>query len=280
MMNTLSNAPLIIIVLYETLLDDSESFKSLALVNPVKTPLNVVVYDNSAEPQQIPEHTSFGIEYFHDPCNSGVSRAYNYGAVRAEERKLEWILLLDQDTRMPPDFLNRYARAATQNPEIKLFAPVLRLANGRIFSPFAYKFNRGFHLQKISEGQYSLFKIAPVNSGMMISVKAFMECGGYNEKVKLDFSDFQFIRRFRKRYSQFYVMDINCLQDFSDNNLLLDDQLRRFRFYCEGALAIEKENSMDTFIYPVVVMARALKLSLRFKSFKFVAFYFRHYFRQ
>lgn len=278
-MNTLSNALLIIIVLYETLLEDSESFQSLVLLNSGKTPLNVVVYDNSATPQQIPKHMSVGLEYLHDPCNSGVSRAYNYGVAIAEEQKLEWILLLDQDTRMPPDFLDHYARAASQNPEIKLFAPVLRLANGRIFSPFAYKFNRGFHIDTISEGRHSLYKVAPVNSGMMISVKAFIECGGYNEKVRLDFSDFQFIRRFRKRHSEFYVIGISCLQDFSDNNLLLDDQLRRFRFYCEGALAIEKENTMDKLTYGAIVMVRALNLSFRFKSFKFVALYFRHYFK-
>ncbi len=79
---------------------------------------------------------------------------------------------------------------------------------------------------------------------MLVKLEAFHEVGGYNEKVKLDFSDFQFIERFRKVYKTFYVIDIICEQDFSDDEISLPTQAKRFRYYCEGARNIEKEGAM------------------------------------
>jgi GT2 family glycosyltransferase len=277
-MTTLSNSLLIIVVLYETFLEDSESFQSLKQSIYPESPLDIIVYDNSAKPQELPQNSPFKLTYIHDSRNSGVSRAYNHGATVAEERRREWILLLDQDTSIPPQFLDHYGKAISENPGINLFAPVLRLSSGLIFSPFAYKFHRGFHIKEISEGIHSLYKFAPVNSGMMIRVKAFMECGGYNEKVRLDFSDFQFVRRFRKIYPEFFVLNTSFLQDFSDKAVSMETHQGRFRFYCEGALAIEKENWMDRVIYAVIVFARASSLSIRFKTTKFLGHYFKYYF--
>jgi hypothetical protein len=119
-----------------------------------------------------------------------------------------------------------------------------------------------------------LNKLAPVNSGMLVDLKAFYEVGGYNEKVKLDFSDFQFIERFRKVHKTFYVMDLICEQDFSDDEISCPAQAKRFRYYCEGARNIEKEGAWDWIQYNSFVFLRAVRLTIRYGNASFLRTYF------
>ncbi len=264
----------VVIVVYNTKLETSESFQSVKGMCRNGTTFDLIVYDNSPKPQQPIELPGLRITYIHDPENSGVSKAYNVAAIHATALGKHWILLLDQDTTMPSAILEAYQREIGRHPEISLFVPVLKLRNGKIFSPCSYRFKRGFYLKTISGGIHSLNKLAPVNSGMLVDLKAFHEVGGYNEKVKLDFSDFQFIERFRKVYKTFYVMDVICEQDFSDDEISFSTQEKRFRYYCEGARNIEKEGSWDWIQYNSFVLLRALRLTIRYGKVSFLRTYF------
>ena len=259
---------LIILVIYNRPLEECESFQSLKEMQSKEVRMNVFIYDNSPHPQNIIEPPGMRITYRHDPANSGVSKAYNTGVAHAQQHKQSWALLLDQDTILPRTIIEMYWQAIQKNPEVNLFVPVLELSNGKIFSPCRYVFKRGRYLNTIEEGLHSLNKLSPVNSGMMINVDAFLESGGYNEKVKLDFSDFQFIERFRKKHPFFYVINSKCVQDFSDNDLY-DTQVVRFKYYCDGARAFEKNSAWERMQYAIIVLARALRLSMRYKTLVF-----------
>jgi len=276
-MDRFVDALLIIIVIYKIPLDDCESFQSVLAIRHGKSKLNVFIYDNSPTSQQIKNYEGLAITYFHDSKNSGVSKAYNAGAERAKTNGQEWVLLLDQDTHLPNSILSAYHLAINDNPDINLFVPVLKLQNARIFSPSRYRFKRGFFLDSIKPGIHSLFNLAPVNSGMMIRIEAFFRVGGYNEKVKLDFADFQFIERFRKSFAEFYVLNIECEQDFSDDNSSSESQSVRFRFYCEGAKNIENKSFWDWAQYNAVVFIRAVRLTLRFGKLEFIGGYFKNF---
>lgn len=272
-MGSFIDSLLIIIVTYNTALDECETFRSICCMKEDGHNLNVFVYDNSIDPQVIKKYDGISIEYFHDPLNSGVSKAYNTGGLYAQKQSKKWVLLLDQDTTLPNSILTAYSKATILFPNLKLFAPVLLLADNRIFSPCNYKFKRGFHLKEINEGVHSLNQVAPVNSGMLIDVDSFFEVGGYNEKVKLDFSDFQFIERFRKKNSDFYVLGIKCQQDFSDDEVSYTKQINRFKYYCSGARNIEKHSLYDTVQYASIVFSRALMLAIKHKNMNFITTY-------
>ncbi|NHF59090.1 glycosyltransferase [Flavobacteriaceae bacterium TP-CH-4] len=276
-MNDFINSLSIIIVVYNTALDDSESFQSVVAMVGNGTPLDIFVYDNSPNPQRIGEYPGLRITYFHDPKNSGVSKAYNTGAAHARQHQNKWVLLLDQDTVLPYTILADYEKAVAQNPEIDLFVPILRLANGKIFSPCTFKFKRGFYPDDLKLGVNPLDRLSPVNSGMLVSVEAFFSVEGYNEQVKLDFADFQFIERFRKRYPDFYVMDVECQQDFSDDEVSYSSQANRFKYYCEGARNIEKRGVWDWLQYNGVVFLRALRLTGRYREWQFLKTYFNNF---
>ena len=269
----------VIIVLYNIALEESESFLSIRDMDIGGGGLSLFVYDNSEQPQSMMEYKNLHVYYRHDPKNSGVSKAYNEGSAYALKYKKKWVLLLDQDTSLPSSLLKKYWEATKQNPELKLFVPVLELKNGKIFSPCTYRFKRGFYLNTIKKGTHSLQKLSPVNSGMLINVTTFFKVGGYNEKVKLDFSDFQFIERFRKKHMQFFVVDCIGKQDFSEDNVSQKSQAVRFGYFCEGAKNIEKHNLWDSLQYHIVVFFRALRLSRRYNDFGFIKTYFGVFFQ-
>lgn len=276
-MDRFANSLVIIIVIYNRALEACESFQSVLAMNSDDQKLHLFVYDNSPLPQEIKNYNGLEISYFHDPRNSGVGKAYNTGAEQAKKNDQEWVLLLDQDTSLPKSILEKYEQEITTNSKISLFVPVLKLKNGSIFSPSRYRFKRGFFLDSIRPGIHSLFNLAPVNSGMMIKVEAFFKVGGYNEKVKLDFADFQFVERFRKSYAEFFVLDVECEQDFSDDNSTYESQYVRFKFYCEGAKNIENKDFFDWLQYNAVVFIRAIRLTLRFGRLGFIRSYFKNF---
>ena len=276
-MGQFSKSLLIIIVVYQRTLEDCESFRSIVGLQPDDFPLEVFVYDNSPQNQNVIHHKNINIKYVHDPQNSGVSKAYNEGAKYAAENRKEWVLLLDQDTNLPKCILEKYRSAINGNPYIDLFVPILKLKGGTIFSPSLYKFKRGFFLKNIEVGKHSLNRYAPVNSGMMVRTSAFLDVGGYNEEVQLDFSDFQFIERFRKKHPDFVVIDAECGHDFSNDEGTFESQSMRFQLYCKGARNVENKSHWDWHQYNLVVFIRALRLTLRYRNTEFLGTYFRNF---
>jgi len=276
-MDRFAESLLVIIVIYKSTLEDCESFQSLLAMREEFRSLNLFIYDNSPISQELKNYEGLAITNFHDPENSGVSKAYNTGVEHAKKISKEWVLLLDQDTRFPSSILSEYRQAINSNSNINLFVPVLKLKNGKIFSPSRYRFKRGFFLDTIESGVHSLFNLAPVNSGMMVQVEAFFKVGGYNEKVKLDFADFQFVERFRKLYPNFFVINVECEQDFSDDNNSFESQYIRFKYYCDGAKNIENKNFADWLQYNGVVIIRAIRLTLRFVDARFLGAYFKNF---
>ena len=267
----------IIIVLYNMELSESDSFKSLIANNNISNDLHLYIYDNSKELQNIDDYKSIDIHYQHDPLNSGISKAYNEGAKYAKQKNRNWILILDQDTILPSNWAEVYYNSVLNNNEIKLFAPILLLDNNKIFSPCKYKMKRGFHLDEIEEGIQSLKEVSPVNSGMLILIEEFFNVGGYNEKVKLDFSDFQFIERFRENNDFFYVLDLICYQDFSNDNPSMKSQLKRYEYYCEGAYFFDKETIYERIQFLIIVFVRMLMLTFRYKTYKFGFIFIKNY---
>jgi rhamnosyltransferase len=273
---------LVIIVLYNHGFEESAAKKSLsAALHQVNLKLDLFLYDNSSTPvynKEFFELDQFNIKYISDPSNPGVSKAYNTGAGYADTLGKKWVLLLDQDTEFGVNLLpSYYEKVAVHGREINLFAPKLVLKDGSIFSPSRYKYKRGFKISAIEPGIHSFKKISPVNSGMLINLKSFLGVDGYNEAVRLDFSDFQFIERFKKNNDNFILINLEGLQDFSDESGSLSSSLNRFKIYCECAKACHRNSIADDFFYFLNSMNRSLKLSFRFRTLAFFVGWFRTY---
>lgn len=255
---------LAVVVLYNESLYDSLTYSTLLSKNEE---LKVFVYDNSPYPMHKKEDFSHYI-YVHDPHNNGLSVAYNKAAFYASSHGYQWILLLDQDTQFQDSLLDDFRHSIMNNPHIYMFAPILCLNDGDNFSPLKFHRKRGISV-RLKSGVYTLPMISPVNSGLLISVEKFIEVGGYNSLVRLDFSDFQFIERFSSHYDKFFLIDSIGIQNFSNNVLDKSGLKRRFKIYCECALACDKHNWLDLFNYLSVVLRHSIALSVKSKDLSF-----------
>jgi GT2 family glycosyltransferase len=266
-----------IVVLYQQSLEQSLTLQSLhqnLLELDLRMP--ILVYDNSKKLQSTEDNfnwKSFQVFYVHDPQNSGLSKAYNLGAEKAKDLQKEWLLLLDQDTLFSTDALQKYEIAVGENAQINLFCPLLTLADGTIFSPARVKYKRGYPPKSIQSGLHNLYDYSPVNSGMLVRLTLFTGVGGYNEKIKVDFCDFQFIEKVRHLSPQFYLTDARGLQHFSNDELSLKKQQERFKIYLQDAVNCEKRSLADRLGYFYTVTRHALGLTFKLRNFSFFKLY-------
>ena len=274
-----------VIVLYDLNFKDSITVQSLnASLKTVSTMMDVVIYNNSKK-CDIEDGTVFNydhlrIHYFHNPFNPGVSKAYNFSVdYGIEKLNKEWILLLDQDTFFPLDTITEYINNMHAYSNQVLFVPLLSTNNG-IYSPSKYYFKKGFIWKNIETGLCLIENRSILNSGLLIKIDAYLKGGGYNEKIKLYFSDFNFIDRYRKHYKSFVILDLICLHELSD--LTFNDSktlITRFNQYCKDSYN-SAESTLDIIFLFLTVLLRSFKLALRYKSLTFLKVFLKTYLKK
>ncbi|MFL6427428.1 MAG: hypothetical protein ACJ71S_04235 [Acidobacteriaceae bacterium] len=212
---------LVVIVRYRTLLQDSETIQTLGacLADDPELARNfpILVWDNSPVGQSVAE-LPLEIEYRHSGENAGVSGAYNYAMELAEQRGIRWLLLLDQDTRLPNGFLaamRTHASRLESEESIAAVAPTV-LMRGLPVSPKIM--SRWGGAQDPSPGfQGQVFEeLIIMNSGMLLRVSALRRIGGYSMDFWLDFSDRYVCHRLAKlKYGAWLAGELRLEHDVS-----------------------------------------------------------------
>ena len=269
------------IVLYKCELKDSVTFLSLtkALKNEEQfSKADLYVYDNSPyEQEKLLFNQYWNITYESDLTNSGLSKAYNQAASHAKNNNKKYLLLLDQDTEFPFSSLNVYLESINNN-DFKLFAPILKIQGGKIMSPCLYTKKWGKLIDYISHGVHSLDNYVPVNSGLCISLSDYFLAGCYNEKIKVDGADFQFIERFKKKVgTRFYVLNLEIEQDFSLFETNLDNILPRFKIFLTDVKNFDRTNWKDNYYYGRIALIRTIKLILQTRKKIIFDYYIKYY---
>lgn len=253
---------LCVIVLYKLKLEESIAYSSFVAAALRRKEFGLLVYDNSpiASPPKSTE-----IAYVSDPSNPGISKAYNYGAIYAEQHGYDWLFFTDQDTYYPTDnYISLCHEALINDDSLSLFVPLVDTVKG-IFSPLKTWHHMPGKFSYIIGNKNPLQNCAIINSGMVVRLSAFEKAGGYNEKVPLDYSDYQFIDRLQHVIDDFYLVNYHIKQSFSDE---VDDEpslLRRFK-----SIIISVRNFEGSFItrsdMKIILLKRCLSLTIRYKS--------------
>ena len=243
--------------------------------------IDIFVYDNSAESQNVPEIAGVTFYYVHDKSNAGVSKAYNIGIKKAKELQKNLMLILDQDTNFSLEYIEKYMRMYNIYGNNFLYAPVVcNEAMTKVYSPatlinFVGK-AQPFEDFKIIE-QYDLTDKSVINSGLMIPLELFEKIGGYNEKLKLDFSDIYFIEKYKELNSKIILVDLFLKHSISgDEGKDFNREYNRFKYYCSSAKEIGKSLKKRVFWSP---FRRLLRLSLKYKNLKFLKIFYHYYLR-
>lgn len=265
------NQILLVIVLYKCALKDSYSYRSLLSRYDA---LSIFVYDNSPTSQDVDIPN---VIYVHDPTNGGLGVAYNKAASYAKEHGFKWLLLLDQDTLFPEDALSRYEEAIISHDDVSMIVPKHRIVDGRYISPTKTFMKTSYPCKTVKSGCVSFKEASPINSGILLTVDSFFKVGGYDPEVTLDFSDVRFVEKYKKRYESFYVMELECLQDFSVNEKDVNKLLGRYLIFLQCAKNCKKERWHDYIAYLGVTLKRTLRLTLQTKNLVFFKLYFKNY---
>jgi GT2 family glycosyltransferase len=188
-----------IVALYQQSPAESPALSSFVRIlkdNPeLASHFSLLIYDNSPECHAVSD--DFPLDYMHDPANGGLAAAYNFALTRAEQAGFEWLLLLDQDTRLTSEFLAELiACAQTLQIQDKVIAIVPKLmVQGTIQSPaehfidyMRHQFTRSLHTLGREVG-VQRGRISAYNSGSTLNVQALRSIGGFPGEFWLDYLD-------------------------------------------------------------------------------------------
>lgn len=187
---------LAVLVIYNRTIEESDTFKAL-LRNYANAPdafrgVKLLVYDNSAEAHDVAVPVPFQWEYVHDECNRGLAVAYNRAWKEAVRTSCRWLLLLDQDSSLPDEFMRRLSGdLLVVDGDSRVAAVVPKMRSGRsVFSP-ARVFYGGIvrSIGRRHEGICAFDNAFAIGSGCAIRVSFLNVIGGFNETFRLDCLD-------------------------------------------------------------------------------------------
>lgn len=184
---------LAVVVLYGQSVNESSCFASLQTalrLAPSHMDCAVLVYDNTPRTEAPAAIASDTVCYQHATENSGLYGAYQaaFGMARSEQR--DWLLTLDQDTVLPPDFFARLEPAldaALKNDRIGAIVPHL-VEGERRLSPAYAGLGRARHLPSGFNG-IPAGEVRAFNSAALLRVRALEDLGGFDARFWLDYLD-------------------------------------------------------------------------------------------
>ena len=229
-------ANLLLVVVYERALSQSETLVSLSAQQGLLGGSQVLVWDNSkggadgAEVQwlrgALPQAS-----YLHHPENPGLATVYNT-IIRdylctPSGKQFDFLLLLDHDSTIPDTFLPALRDGAEKYPAISLFLPIVT-CRGQIVSPANLRGFKGSHWKKKETGLIAVRHKTAINSGMAISSTYLRNVfGGYDERFRLYNIDNYFMREYARTNAHFVVLDAVIHHDLA----VVTDQGRESRLW-------------------------------------------------
>ena len=201
---------LAVIVVYKKIPAESSSLQSLLRAAEMAVSpsfrLGILVFDNTPggqDPGELAEH----VLYRAAPDNPGLAVPYNEAVAFAEQNGFSWLLTLDQDTSLPPDFLLRmepYARQYELADRVAAIVPQIA-DHGRVISPF--RFIGGFLPRVLPPGTRGIGKrfTSALNSGSLLRITALRQLGGYDLHFPLHNSDTRLYQRLDEAGKQVFI---------------------------------------------------------------------------
>ncbi len=176
----------------------------------------LVIVDNSDKDNShlLTEYDQTKIKYIPNLQNNGIAKALNQGVREARENGAEWILTMDQDSSFVNQDLKQYVQVANEFDEIEHVA---------IFSPTYFDSRADFHNHVATE-KYSVIPYT-MTSGNLLSVKALLKTGYFNEKLFIDWVDEELCIRIRLNNLKIVRVNRFILNHFVGNGT------RKIRFF-------------------------------------------------
>ena len=250
------------------------SLRSLAKCFVGGFELRIIVWDNSPRPKDL-NWTALGLPgaYISTPDNLGLSIIYN--RIIAEHLQLgEHLLLLDQDSILPQDFLIKMTNAIKANPEIDLFLPLVH-SNERFVSPVTYLCGWGRQWRAEMVGCMSSNRVSAINSGMIIS-SAYLHGSflKYDERLSFYGTDTQFMLDYSDQRSRLCVINTIILHDLSFYSGPQEKRVEKFIAMRRAYSFIYDHRSLiQRIVVNIVMFLVSILYAIRYKDLAFIRSY-------
>jgi Glycosyl transferase family 2 len=222
---------------------------------------HVLVYDNSDRPRARPGTAADDrVSYRHDADNGGTAAAYALAARMAQQRGIEWLLLLDHDTSLPPDLLDSASSALKQRTGAPTGAllPWVNHAD-KVISPSSLSIWGS--IQPLRRGAEPKHKgrLTGIASGSLVRTRALGEIFPPPSPLWLDYVDHWLFSQLQNRGWPIIVFASQIEHDLS----LLDFARippSRLRSIIDGETRFTTDLSWPArLVHPFRLLARALK---------------------
>ena len=201
--------------------------------------LKMLLYDNTPggqDPGLLPD----GVNYEAATENRGLAPAYNRALEIAHTQGFDWLLTLDQDTALPPEFLSALGCAIDRvaaTPQVAAIVPQIT-GEGRMLSPNYFRFDvlpRFFPKGFTGVSPHATYAF---NSASTLRVSALFEIGGYSPLFWLDNSDAYMYRQLYLHGKHVYVAgNIQVDHEFSLFDIKQRVSLARYRNIVDAGCA-------------------------------------------
>jgi hypothetical protein len=109
----------------------------------------------------------------------------------------------------------------------------------------------------------------------MVPVSIYKEIKGFDENIKLDFSDIYFIEKYKEKNENIILVDVELIHSLSgDEGKDFDKEIHRYKYYCNGAKLFSTSTGKSTLWS---CTRRMLRLILKYKTFKPLYTFYHYY---
>lgn len=211
----------------------------------------------------------YEVRYVHTPENKTLRDIYNL-AIRALQ-PTDALLLLDDDTALPENYLEVAIKNIAKNPDINVFAPKV-MVHGNLYSPYkSYLFISRPLTDITADAKRSSRHHAFINSGLIIVGRFFINSGfRYPKEVEFYGTDTVFSHEFRKYESEYMLMDLTINHDVNNH-----PENSSAENYAGALLKVMKFwwgqlHGVSKFGYSLYMFLYVLKISIKFRSLIFI----------
>jgi GT2 family glycosyltransferase len=227
----------------------------------------IAVYDNSPLRQVSEvEQRQLGA-YKHDPDNGGLAVAYNWALEKALLTGATWLLLLDQDSVLPQDFLEScltHTKSYESDGRLVAIAPMARIGEN-LASPMRVT---QWGLKKLSplKSGIQTTEITAINSGVLLRCSFISQIGGFDQAYKLDLLDYWLFAQIYRHGSYAALSKAEIFHDLSSSRPH-QYSIGRYRSILAGErqfFLLSKLQS-NVLVYRLRLFCRAIKQLLRYR---------------
>jgi hypothetical protein len=260
-----------ILVLYNSTLADSSTYCTFVAASRSANldPTSIAVYDNSPARQVTPAQEADLLAYRHDSANGGIAAAYNWALDIAIQRSASWLMLLDQDSTLPPEFLRLSLSQVCRydaNTAVVAIVPVVRSRGARVSPMRVGPF--GLRQLPADTSGIQTKEIMAINSGAVIRCNFLESIGGFNRAYWLDYLDHWLFHQVYSSGKKAAVSDCILKHRLSVQGYRKGVSIERYRSIIAGEAGFitAYKSKSEVSIYLLRLLARSVKMTVKLRT--------------